>query len=303
MGCGRHRRPCGHRLHRPGAVADAGVDRGDVRCRCAGGGDQHGSGPGRLLPGDPRRWPRRLPHAGARPGVGERGDGARAPRLRPRRPVAQPRRRVRRLLPRSHQPGGRDRGRGPGSGRPALGARRLHRGYRSGEAALAAGRGQATRRRGLRPRRALPASGGEHAGDGGGGGTPRRGGARRRRRARGRRVRHRRPLRARGRRRPTGRRAPRGLRPPDHLVPLPVGDRRRRLRRRPSSGGPREQPGPDGRRCAARGARHATGVVHRRAERRLIGPFGAFGVGPDIDVPIIRARLADELERARGAPT
>ena len=63
---------------------------------------QHGAGAGRLLPGDARRRPRRLPPHRARAHGRPRGGRAHPARVPPRRQVAQPGARLRRLLPRAH---------------------------------------------------------------------------------------------------------------------------------------------------------------------------------------------------------
>ncbi len=75
LGRGRGRSPFGDRIDRPGSVPDAGVDRRGVHGRHRIRRAQHGAGPGRLLPGDAGRGPRRLPHA--RPGAVEPGRGGR----------------------------------------------------------------------------------------------------------------------------------------------------------------------------------------------------------------------------------
>ena len=68
---------------RPGSLAHAGVALGDHPRPGAARRAQHGPRPGRLLPGHPGRWPRRLPAPGPRPDGRPEAVRAGAARVRP----------------------------------------------------------------------------------------------------------------------------------------------------------------------------------------------------------------------------
>ena len=126
VGRARHRRARRDRLDRPGPLAHAGVVLGDHAGRAAAGRVQHGARPAGLLPGDPRRRPRRLPPHRARAARRPRRRRARAARVPPRRQVAQPGARLRRLPARAHAGSADDRHRSsfPDAARQGLGGRR-----------------------------------------------------------------------------------------------------------------------------------------------------------------------------------
>ena len=188
--------------------------------------------PGRLLPGDARRRPRRLPHTGARPDGRPRGGRARrswrstsptsgATRCWSSATTTSPTR------TQSVDVAPLDFGPLPAEG---LGARRLHRRHRPRQARLAARRRQAARRRRLRPGRHYTRAPATGCDDGRRHRAAGRDRVRRRRRGRRRRVRHPgpvRPLRRRASCAPTACRV--GFVRPITLFPFPTrGDRRRR---------------------------------------------------------------------------
>ena len=109
MGRARDRRPGRDRLDRARALADAGVVLRDDAGRAPARHLQHGARPAGLLPGDARRRSRRLPPHRARAAGRTRRRRARAARVPPRRQVAQSGARLRRLSPRAHAGGARDR--------------------------------------------------------------------------------------------------------------------------------------------------------------------------------------------------
>ena len=92
VGRARDRRPRRDRFDGPRPVAHAGVVLGDHAGRAPAGHLQHGPRPAGLLPGHPRRRPRRLPPHRPRAAGRARRRRARATRVPSRRQVAQSRR-------------------------------------------------------------------------------------------------------------------------------------------------------------------------------------------------------------------
>ena len=154
VGRARHRRPRRDGLDRPGPLAHAGVVLRAHARRAPARHLQHGARPAGLLPGDTRRWPRRLPPHRARAAGRTRRRAARAARVPPRRQVAQPGARLRRLPPRAHPRSVDDRRRDVRrTPRQGLGGRRARLGFRdSRKSVTPLGVAQARAAR-LRPRR------------------------------------------------------------------------------------------------------------------------------------------------------
>ena len=134
------RRPRRDRLDRPGPLAHAGVVLRDHARRAPARDLQHGPRPAGLLPVHPRRRARRLPPHRARADGHRRGRRAHPARVPPRRQVAQPRPRLRRLPDRAHPGGGRHR-----AGRRSTTAARRRTGRSTARSAAAAGRGSSRR--------------------------------------------------------------------------------------------------------------------------------------------------------------
>ena len=259
MGRRRHRHARGHRLHRAGPLADAGVARRDLA----------GPAPARRAQHGPRRRATTgRPHAAAATATTGTPCSRRwtwrkrssSPSWRSTSPtVAQPGDDLRRLLPRAHHAVGGDRAHRlrPRCRRPT--------GRSTAPAAAPATPGSC--RRSAPASSATPsattsrehydASRGRDQGDARGHRAAGRHRVRRRRRGRRRRVRHARPLRARRGAQPAGRGRQGRVGAPDHAGAVP--DRRDRGRGRAGAGRRRlrEQPGPDDRRRAPRRARVA----------------------------------------------
>ena len=138
----------------PGPLADAGVARRAVARADPARRAQHGPRAGRLLPGHTRRRPRRLPPPRARADGRRRGGRAHPAGVPPRADAGATRCCLRRLLPRAHHAVGGDRRRSTVDPLPATDWALDGSTGGTGRARLLSplGTAQATRRRGLRPR-------------------------------------------------------------------------------------------------------------------------------------------------------